>query len=728
MGDDLGLWADLSPGRLVRLARKELRETLRDRRTILTLVLMPLLVYPLLGLTFQRFLLSQTTVLGGPKRPEYVIGFSSPEDAELLHPFLVSGDLERVAAAGGDAKAAVEADPSGFPEFSALPLQPGKNIDVSELVENGIVDVGVRVRSHAPPRRPGGFARVDVELMYDPASPSAGEAKRAIEERLRAVNEAWYRVRLAEAGLVRPPPVGISVSPMKSKGGGPAVTLAAVLPLVLLLMTVTGAVYPAIDLTAGERERGTLEALVAAPVSRRAVLAAKYVAVFTVSVLTAGMNLIAMTATAFSMGLDKLLFGGGLNPTAISQTVALVLVLAAFFSAVLLLVTSFARSFKEAQAYLIPVMLVSLAPGILSLMPDLPLTLPLAVAPLIGVVLLSRDLLMGGANGLLIAACVVSTLCYAGFALLLAARAFGTDAVLYGSAGTWSEMFRRPEGRQSVPPTTAAAACLAAVFPAFLLLGPLPGRLEGLTVAGRLAANAGLTVALFFALPSIAAALSRAKFRSTFRLGSPSLLGAAGAVLLGLSLWPFAYEAEVLVLSTDRIEVFKRLFEAIRGQLDAVPLWLKLTTLAAVPAVCEEWFFRGFLLSSVRTRVPTWQAVLATAALFGAFHVVVRDGLLFERFVPTAMLGVVLGGVCVATGSLWPGIVLHSLHNGLLLTLSAYEKDLARLGWDGGTNTHLPGTWLVAAAAVAGIGAAMVWGGRKRGDARLDPDSVHAAI
>ena len=98
MGEEQSWTADFSPGRLVRLARKELRETLRDRRTILTLVLMPLFVYPLLGLTFQKFLLSQSTVLGGPKRPEYVIGFSSPEDADRLHPFLVSGDLERVAA------------------------------------------------------------------------------------------------------------------------------------------------------------------------------------------------------------------------------------------------------------------------------------------------------------------------------------------------------------------------------------------------------------------------------------------------------------------------------------------------------------------------------------------------------------------------------------------------------------------------------------------------------
>lgn len=715
MAEEQPFGSDVSPARLARLARKELRETLRDRRTILTLVLMPLLVYPLLGLTFQKFLLSQTTALGGPKRPEYVVGFANRQEAEQVHPFLVDGDGERIASQGlGGPRATVEADPVGFPVFRGF-WPPGEETDVARLVEDGLIDVGVRVRAYSPPtRRPLG--RIAVDLVYDPSSAASGAAKRAVEDRLRAVNEAWYRLRLADAGVLVPPPVAIDVAPAKSESGGPAVTIAAVLPLVLLLMTVTGAVYPAIDLTAGERERGTLEALVAAPVSRRAVLAAKYVAVFTVAVLTAGMNLIAMTATAFSLGLDRLLFGGGLNATAVSQTVALVLVLAAFFSAVLLLVTSFARSFKEAQAYLIPVMLVSLAPGIVSLMPDLPLTLPLAVTPLIGVVLLSRDLLMGGAHGLLIAACVGSTLLYAAVALVLAARAFGTDAVLYGSAGTWSEMFRRPEGRRHGPPTAAAAACLTAVFPAFLLLGSIPARLEDLTVAGRLAANAGLTILLFFALPSLVASLARAEFRSTFRLGPPRVVALLGGVLLGLSLWPFAYEVQVLTLSEERVDLLKELYEQVRGQLDAVPLWMKWLTLAAVPAVCEEWFFRGFLLSSLRTRGPAWPAVLGTAALFGGFHVIVRDGLLFERFVPTAFLGLILGAVCVRTGSLWPGILLHVLHNGLLLALSDYQERLSELGWSGGEREHLPWAWLAVAAGMAATGAAFVWLGRRKTD------------
>src|SRR4029077_17423568 len=90
-------------------------------------------------------------------------------------------------------------------------------------------------------------------------------------------------------------------------------SLTAVIPLILILMTITGAVYPAIDLTAGERERGTLEILVSAPVPRMALLLAKYIAVVTVAMLTATINLVMMIATLQLSGLGQEVFGGGLT-------------------------------------------------------------------------------------------------------------------------------------------------------------------------------------------------------------------------------------------------------------------------------------------------------------------------------------------------------------------------------------------------------------------------------
>src|SRR5206468_10820138 len=131
------------------------------------------------------------------------------------------------------------------------------------------------------------------------------------------------------------------------------------------------------------------------------------------AVLTAVVNLLSMTITLHISGLGKQLFGStDLSPLLIVQMLALLLLFAAFFSALLLSLTSFARSFKEAQAYLIPLMLGALAPGVLAMMPGLRLRPELAVLPLVNIVLLARDLFQGEADPLLAGLVVVTTLLY----------------------------------------------------------------------------------------------------------------------------------------------------------------------------------------------------------------------------------------------------------------------------------------------------------------------------
>src|SRR4029079_5166652 len=159
-----------------------------------------------------------------------------------------------------------------------------------------------------------------------------------------------------------------------------------------------------------------------APVPRLGVLVAKYIAVVTVATLTAVVNLTAMTVTVASSGLWIFFFGNQGSPAeAIGVVLLLLILFSTFFSAVLLLVTSFARSFKEAQAYVVPLMVVALVPGFMSVMPGLTLGPLLSVVPLANIVLLARDVLEGDAPLVWGAVAVLSTILYGGLALALAA-------------------------------------------------------------------------------------------------------------------------------------------------------------------------------------------------------------------------------------------------------------------------------------------------------------------
>jgi len=189
-----------------------------------------------------------------------------------------------------------------------------------------------------------------------------------------------------------------------------------------------------------------------------------------VALLTATANLLAMSITLVSTGLGTTGLGdAGLTPTLILQVFALLVLFAAFFSAILLALTSFARSFKEAQAYLIPVMLLALAPGMVSLMPELKSNGLLSVLPLVNIVLLARDLFEGQVDITLATVSVLSTMMYAVAAIALAARIFGTDAILYGSQASWSDLLLRSGRRAPEPSISGAMLCLALMFPLYFL-------------------------------------------------------------------------------------------------------------------------------------------------------------------------------------------------------------------------------------------------------------------
>ncbi|MCA9067303.1 MAG: CPBP family intramembrane metalloprotease, partial [Planctomycetaceae bacterium] len=477
----------------------------------------------------------------------------------------------------------------------------------------------------------------EIELFYPEKDTRSQSLVLAVQKRLQLLVREEAIVTNRNGQPVRRPVASrLMLTPVPLPAGdAPKFSLATFVPLMLILMTVTGAVYPAIDLTAGERERGTLEVLVAAPVPRMQLLGAKFVAVLTVAMLTAIVNLIAMLVTLYASGLESLIFGErGLSLIVMGQILALLILFAGFFSAVLLALTSFARSFKEAQAYLIPLMLVALAPGIFSLTPGLKMNGLLAVVPLVNIVLLGRDLLEGQMVPLLFAGVVISTVLYAVLALSVAARVFGSDAILYGSQGNLKDLLRRPQHTRDVPTLTQVTFALAVLFPGFVILGSLPGRFADLPMLNRLALSSLITIVLFAIWPLVMVWRNSVRWMTAFRMGIHSPWFFIVAVLWGLSLWIWAYELEVLTLSPSRHDALRELFEAIKRDIDQIPLAWRLVTLALIPAVCEEWFFRGYLLSGLKARRSNLQAVLISAVLFGLFHVVVRDVLFFERFLP----------------------------------------------------------------------------------------------
>jgi len=763
----------MANGRLGRLCLKELRESLRDRRTLITLILMPILVYPLLSMAMQRLIVGTASGLNADKT-EYIIGVQDEQagslvasalgetasairqgvrhSIEIRRPMLANPATKKIAASNTTESDTADNNPEVRENASEIdPQTAGFNIVVAEgislqqALEEGQVDVAVlQVRSETVSLgRSGSYPAYQLELSFRDADLRSEAAMLEFRKAMELVNDTQS---LQFRGAL--PPAVRMISTATGKKVDAMTSLAGILPLILILMTITGAVYPAIDLTAGERERGTMEAMIATPAPRFLLLLSKYVAVVTVAVLTALANLLACWITLSIGGLGRALLGErGLSLLAIAQILPLLVIFAAFFSAILLAMCSFARSFKEAQAYLIPVMLVSLAPALLTLMPNIEFSTLLGIVPLVNILLLSRDIMTGSPQALPAFAAVFSTLLYAAAALVVASRLFGAESATAGSQETWSDLVRRPKRMKELPDLGDLAVYLALMFPVFFILTNLFGQMD-LSIASKLWINAGILLVLFLIAPALVAQYRRLNPRSTFLLGGwwgdsgpvasgpmaggpmaggPIATGGSGVsygagvirglgvlcgvCLLASGLWVIAFE--VLKVLSDfgfgaiSIERAEGLEEA-KEQFASIPFWMIFVTSALAPALAEEFFFRGYVLSAFRNRIAPLRAVLYSALIFGLFHVINGSVLSLERFFPTTLLGLALGFVAIRTHSLWPGVLLHAIHNGLLFWLTRFsEKELSE--WFGSTNQHFPPIWILASLASVACGIGLVY-------------------
>ena len=738
--------------RVLRLARKELRESLRDRRTLVTLIVMPLIVYPLLGSVVQRFAIQRVN----PNAPPAIVVFDrsiSPElaTAMLEEPVsrnIESGDDDAQRAGDGtqnsthkdavpsmqDVASSLTGSSAGAavgsmmnsPDSDGPPIRferyesPVKAEFMDEFLQSADADVGVR--QTAPVQNPttGRIEPADFQVLSRSGDAFSLRAATEVEQRILAFRDRKLRMLLDRTRMGSG--VMESISRRSVASNAPKSSpLGAFLPLMLVLMTMTGAVYPAIDLTAGERERGTLEILMAAPVSRAHLLTGKFIAVLTVAVLTAVINLVAMLLTLYATGFDRVILADGATFEMFFQILALLVVFASFFSAVLLSITSFARSFREAQAWLIPLMLVSLAPGILSLMPGVHLTVGLAIVPLVNIVLLGRELFQGTAATHLYVVTLLSTLVYTVLALRVAASVFGSDSVMFGSSAGLSAFAKRPDRIHSRIPLEIGIGWLLLLVPLFLVLSGLRSRVVSLeNLTGQLMLSGLLTTLLFAVLPIALTKWIRISIVEAFALHKFHMATLIGAALLGCTMWTIAYQ--VLIFSQGPLQWMEilnnpELKELAERLTSETPLLIRIVALALIPAVCEELFFRGFLINTLQKKTSSWlRPMLISTFIFAAFHVIVDPSMTLARFPATFLLGLILCGIRLSSGSVVPGIAMHALSNGLLLSLKELDPVLQFIGLNlqVENESSLPAWFLATSILISCTGAGLVWLGRKR--------------
>lgn len=711
---------------------KELRELSRDRRSLMVMFGVPLIVYPLMfagigGLAQkkaeqQRTQTAKVAVVGLDGAPELARRL---EDVDARVSLQKHEDASEIA---GDALASGAVD-----VVLLVPPDAERRLLTGDLVGRGVAGPKATTESAGKPTT-GPVAVADEEKAPDPerefvlrVNRSRGDSD-AAEGRLRGILAEYQRWVIGQRLAERDVPAAV-LSPLPSATVDVATKdqrlgrfLAQLLPLLLLVTGMLGAFFPALSATTTERELGTLETLLVSPVHRDELLLAKGGLVLLCSMLTAGLNIASMSFVFVNLAAQSRdAFGAvAVNPGALGLAFVSAIPSLVLFSAMVMCVGLVARTYREASSFAAPVMMMPLAAMAVG-MADPPTTKALLATPVANTTILIRDILTARFTwgNFLLAAGV--NLGFAVAVLSVAARLF-TNEQLVNPA--WEPLSLKgwrkkgaAKGPRRVPTVDEALVLVGAAILIQFYAGPWLGTAFA---AGKIDAISLVIVLLMgsFLVPAVLMGIvGRYDVARVWPLRASAAAVGVG-VLLGLGLMPLAMawgQLQAMLVESGPSDAAKSVARLIDASFDINP-WLAAVVFGVVPGICEEVVFRGVVLSALGKRLNRHAAVWATGLLFAAIH------LDLAGFVPRAVLGAMLGYVTLASGSVLPAMVLHATFNASQVGLIAFYNPTAVATTQPGTEaipealrlTSLASVLRIAAGVACVAMAAALWGRMRR--------------
>ena len=391
--------------------RKELTEWLRDRRTLISTVLIPLLLFPLMMVGF-----SSLAVI--------MIGKAEKETPKIM-------------VLGGEDSPVVLQKLRTLDNLEIVPATEDWKRKISEKEIRAAVEIPKNFQASLEQSKPE-----TVQIYFYEGEIKSSFGANRVEKFFKDYRDNIIKNRLSARNI---PGSILNPFEVKQKNVAPpeqvsGAALGGLLGYMVILLSMTGAIYPAIDLTAGEKERGTMETILSSPISRMDLVLGKFSLVLSASLATAILSLISMGVSFALLGKsgamsskDAAVMQLHIGLPTVLAVFLMALPLAVLFAAVLLTIALFAKSYKEAQSYLTPMTFIVVIPAVASLMPGVELTPKLALVPILNTSLVCKDIVAGTYHWNSIALIFLSTCVYAAAALFVAVKTFQRESVLFRS-------------------------------------------------------------------------------------------------------------------------------------------------------------------------------------------------------------------------------------------------------------------------------------------------------
>jgi len=382
--------------------RKETLDTLRDKRTIIVMVLVPVLVFPVIFIATSRL---QMSVMEREQVRSLKIGFVSEDYDTRLEDFLKN--QERVELVymedAGELESLIRSDSLQYGLF--VPAGFATALDNNEETLIRIYFSGTRLT---------GKDRIDrILTQYE---------NNIVNERLQEKELTQSFIKPFRTESVN---IATDQEMIGKLAGG-------FLPYLFIIFCFTGAMYPAIDLFTGEKERRTMETLLTAPVSRIEILVGKMAVIALTGLISAMLAIFGLfIGLQISAGLPDFIMSvvmGILTFSFVMYLLLMLVPLTIFFAGLLVPLTIYAKTFKEAQSIVTPLTFLVIIPAAIGMIPGLEYNAVTALIPIVNITLATKEIIAGTIHLPHYLITVVSLIGLATLSVLFCANWFGKES------------------------------------------------------------------------------------------------------------------------------------------------------------------------------------------------------------------------------------------------------------------------------------------------------------
>lgn len=627
------------------LYKKEILDVVRDKKTILTMIVLPVILYPLIFLAAIQVV---SFITETQREQNYLIVYQNVADADrqALNNW-IAGDEDGLTYSIKEVK-------------SDTPEQDLENEAIDAYITTKVMD-----------------SQVIYEVHFLSAVTNSCSVSDFLEEEIDALAKHRAEQNVKEAGLAVEKilyPVKASLKDRSSNESAIGSILGSIIPFLMVTSILMGSMYPAIDATAGEKERGTLETLLTLPVGNMELIMSKFLSVATIAVVSVFVNVLSMSgialylyATVSSLAENTGKFRAGSFVPAILISIVCVIAFALFMSAVVMCICAFAKSFKEANNYITPLTLVVLLTAYIGFIPNIELTDITALVPVANICLLMKNLLVFKYDFTRILIVLLSNVLYAFLSVWMLSKIYNSESVLFGESLSGVKLFERRKNivKGSIPSVSESLLVLVVALILMVYVGGF--------LSLRKPVFGVIWPQVFIGLlPVLACLYIKADMKKVFLVRLPRPGQLLGAVLLWLGTG-----SGVLILSNLLSMVFPDSSQNLNDEymmiLDGIPFAGGLFLIAFLPAVCEELMYRGYILTAMKQKMTLAKAIFLVSFLFGFSH------LSLIKLIPTMLLGVALAYAAEKTGSIFVSSLMHFLNNGFSVFVLYYGTGIAWL-------------------------------------------------